>query len=939
MREEMNVTIDDKTITVEQGITILEAARSAGIYIPALCSHSHLPSSRSVKPFDIVYRGSQELKNDGSATEYEGCQLCLVKIDGVDELVTSCTTEVTDGMVVHTNTPEIQQKRRDNLKPILAEHPNVCLACDRKEDCDPFRGSIRKAEVVTGCEFCPNNLRCELQEVAEYIGVDPATPSYEFKNLPVVKDDPFFERNYNLCIGCTRCVRACQDVRGNSAIGLVFRNGTVVVGSKAPTLEESGCQFCGACVDVCPTGALTEWANKWEGVAQDKILTTCPYCGVGCQLEIETKNARIIRVNPIENAVNEGQACVKGKFGILEYVHHPERLRIPLIKRNGEFEEATWDEALDVIAERMASYNPNEVAVISSAKATNEDNYVAQKFARAVLGTNNVDHCARLCHASTVAGLAECFGAGAMTNSIDEIRHANCILAIGTNTTYAHPVIGMMVRQAARNGLDLIVANPREIELVQDANIFLQHHPGSDVALLMGMMRVIVDEGLHDKAFIEERCENFEEFADSLAQFDLERVEALTGVPQDKIVEAARLYATKKPSSILYAMGITQHSHGTDNVMATANLAMLTGNVGKLSTGVNPLRGQNNVQGACDLGALPNVYTGYQSVVNEEIRKKFEDAWDTYLPREAGLTLLEILDAAYRKEIKGLYLIGENPLLSDPDASHAREALEALDFFVAQDIFLSETAQLADVVLPSTSFAEKDGTFTNTDRRVQRVREVIKPIGESRPDWLITCQIAQRMGAKGFAFEDPCQIMEEFRTLTPSYAGITYERLENGGIQWPCPAIDHPGTPFLHAEKFTRGKGRFVALEYRAPAELPDDDYPLVLTTERSRYHFHTGTMTRKVDGLDFLDGEGIVEINPADASLLRIKGGEKVKVVSRRGEITARVKVTDISPKQVVTMNFHFAESPTNQLTNPALDPVAKIPEFKVCAVRVEKI
>jgi len=935
----MNVTIDDTTITVEKGMTVLEAARSAGIYIPALCSHSHLPSSRTVKPFDVVYRGSQELKNDGSATEYEGCQLCLVKIDGSDELVTSCTTEVTDGMVVHTNTPEIQQKRRENLKPILAEHPNVCLSCDRKEECDPFRGSIRKAEVVTGCEFCPNNLRCELQDVAEYIGVDPATPPYEFKGLPVVKDDPFFERNYNLCIGCTRCVRACQDVRGNSAIGLVFQNGTVMVGSKAPTLEESGCQFCGACVDVCPTGALTEWANKWEGVAQEKIRTTCPYCGVGCQLEIETKNGRIIRINPLEDAVNEGQACVKGKFGILEYVHHPERLRIPLIKRNGEFEEATWDEALDLIAERMAGYNPNEAAVISSAKATNEDNYVAQKFARAVLGTNNVDHCARLCHASTVAGLAQCFGAGAMTNSIDEIRHANSILAIGTNTTYAHPVIGMMVQQAARNGLNLIVANPREIELVQDADLFLQQNPGSDVALLMGMMRVIVDEGLHDKAFIEERCENFEEFTDSLSQFDLERVEELTGVPKDKIVEAARLYATKKPSSILYAMGITQHSHGTDNVIATANLAMLTGNVGKLSTGVNPLRGQNNVQGACDLGALPNVYTGYQSVVNEEIRKKFEDAWDTYLPREAGLTLLEILDAAYRKEIKGLYLIGENPLLSDPDASHAREALEALDFFVAQDIFLSETAQLADVVLPSTSFAEKDGTFTNTDRRVQRVRTAVQPRGESRADWLITCQIAQRMDAKGFDFEDPSQIMEEIRTVTPSYAGITYERLESGGIQWPCPTLDHPGTPFLHAEKFTRGKGRFIPLEYRAPAELPDDDYPLVLTTERSRYHWHTGTMTRRVDGLDFLDGEGIVEINPADASALGIDAGERVKIVSRRGEIMARAKVTEVSPAQVVTMNFHFAESPTNQLTNPALDPVAKIPEFKVCAVRVEKM
>jgi len=538
-----------------------------------------------------------------------------------------------------------------------------------------------------------------------------------------------------------------------------------------------------------------------------------------------------------------------------------------------------------------------------------------------------------------VAGLAACFGAGAMTNSVDEISGATCIFAIGTNTTYAHPVIGMKVKQASKGGAKLIVANPREIELVQYADVWLRHNPGSDVALLMGMMRVIVDEDLHDTEFIEERCENFDEFRESLTKFDLESVEEITGVPKDKIVEAARVYTTNTPSSILYAMGITQHSHGTDNVMAVANLAMLTGNVGRPSTGVNPLRGQNNVQGACDMGALPNVYTGYQVVVNEEIRKKFEDAWGTYLPREPGLTLLEMLDAAHRKEIKALYLIGENPILSDPDACHAQESLEALDFLVAQDIFMSETAQLADVVLPSASFAERDGTFTNTDRRILRVRKAIEPVGDSQPDWWITCQIAQRMGGKGFDFKDSSQIMEEICALTPSYAGITHERLESGGIHWPCPTADHPGTPTLHTEKFARGRGRFIPLEYRPSAELPDDEYPLLLTTERSRYHFHTGTMTRKISGLDALDGEGMVEINPDDASRLGIRDGEMVKVKSRRGEVMAKARLTEISPVKVVTMNFHFAESPTNQLTNPALDPVAKIPEFKVCAVRVEKV
>ena len=938
--EKINVTIDGTTITVEQGTTVLEAARSVGIYIPALCSHPNLPSSRQVTPYSVVYRGEDELKNDNSLTEYEGCQLCLVKVEGVNDLATSCTTEVSDGMVVQTNTEEIQQKRRENLNIILSEHPNVCLACDRKEECDPFRGSIRKAAVITGCEFCPNNNRCELQEVAAYIGVDESTPPYEFKGLPVVKSDPFFERNYNLCIGCTRCVRACQEVRGNSAIGLVFQNGKVVVGSTSPTLEESGCQFCGACVDVCPTGALTEWINKWEGDAERRVLTTCPYCGVGCQLELLVKKDRIIGVSPKgDGTVNQGQACVKGKFGIVEYVHHPERLTSPLIRKNGNFVEATWDEALDLITERMGSYNPNEVAVISSAKCTNEENYVAQKFARVVLGTNNVDHCARLCHASTVAGLSQSFGAAAMTNSIDEIKHAKCILAIGTNTTDAHPVIGMDVKNASKNGAKLIVANPREIELVQYADLWLQQNPGSDVALLMGMMRVIVDENLSDKDFIEARCENFDAFRDSLKEFDLESVEKITGVPKDKIVEAARIYATDKPSTLLYAMGITQHTHGTDNVIATANLAMLTGNIGKPSTGVNPLRGQNNVQGACDLGALPNVFTGYQSVENEDIRKKFEDAWGTHLPREIGITLTEMFEEAYKKEIKAIYLIGENPILSDPDARHVKESLETLDFFVVQDIFMSETAQLADVVLPSASFVERDGTFTNTDRRVQRVRKAIEPIGKSKPDWEITCQIAQKMGGKGFDFQDPSQIMDEMARLTPSYGGISFERLENGGIPWPCPDKDHPGTPILHTEKFTRGKGKFIPLEYRPSAELPDDDYPLLLTTERSRYHFHTGTMTRKVRGLDALVSEGMVEINPKDASALGISDGEMVKVISRRGNITAKAKVTEVSPVKVVTMNFHFAESPTNQLTNPALDPVAKIPEFKVCAVKVEKI
>jgi len=538
-----------------------------------------------------------------------------------------------------------------------------------------------------------------------------------------------------------------------------------------------------------------------------------------------------------------------------------------------------------------------------------------------------------------VAGLAASFGSGAMTNSLSEIKEANCILVIGSNTTAAHPVIAYEIKKAVRNGAKLIIANPMKIDLCDYAHIWLRHFPSSDVALLMGMMKVILDEGLAEQTFINECCENFDAFKESLKNFNLDFVEKVTGVPRNIIIEAARIYATFKPATILYAMGITQHSHGTDNVIATANLAMLTGNVGKPSTGVNPLRGQNNVQGACDLGALPNVYTGYQRVDNPDLQKKFEVAWREDLSPTPGLTLTEMLDAACNRRIKAIYIMGENPILSDPDANHTKKALESLDFLVVQDLFLSETAQLADVVLPAASFAEKDGTFTNTERRIQRVREAIKPVGNSKPDWWIICQLAQKMGAQTFDFEHPSEIMEEIAKLTPSYGGVNYERLEEYGLQWPCPTKDHPGTPILHMDKFARGLGKFTPLQYRTPAELPDKEYPLILTTGRGLYHFHTGTMTRKVTGLNTIEPEGLVEINPSDASYLKIKDGNLVKVASRRGEVTAKAKVTEKSPPNVVYMTFHFAESAANLLTNMALDPVAKIPEFKFCAVRIERV
>jgi len=525
-----------------------------------------------------------------------------------------------------------------------------------------------------------------------------------------------------------------------------------------------------------------------------------------------------------------------------------------------------------------------------------------------------------------------------MTNSIGEIDNAGTIFVIGSNTTAAHPVISHRMRRAAQNGTTLIVVNPKEIDLVQASDYFLQPKPGSDTAFLMGMCRYIVENDLHDKKFIEKTTEEFDKFEESLEEFTPEFVEGITGVPWEQIALIARVFATKKPASIFYAMGITQHSHGTDNVMAVANLAMLTGSVGKPSTGVNPLRGQNNVQGACDLGGLPNVYPGYQRVDDPAIQEKFEKAWGTDLSSDVGLTHTEIFDAILEGDIKSLYMVGENPVLTEADAKHARKALEELDFLVSQDIFLTESGQYADVVLPAASFAEKEGSFTNTERRVQRVRQVIPPRGNSKPDWWITSQIAKVMGEEGFDYQDPVEIMAEINQVSPIYGGITYERIEDVGLQWPCRDEKDPGTPYLHKGKFSRGKGKFVPLKYKPSAEIADRTYPLILTTDRSLYHYHT-VMTRRVEGLDELDSEELIKMHPSDAEQYGVEDGQWVEISSRRGKVKARAQVTDICQPGMVSMTFHFVEAPTNEITNPALDPIAKIPETKVSAVKITPI
>ncbi len=772
---------------------------------------------------------------------------------------------------------------------------------------------------------CKAAIDCDLRKLASEYDVHPP-PIVEEYRYPVDYSHPFIERDPNKCIACGLCVATCRELQGVGAISLSYRVNEF----------ESICESCGNCVASCPTGTLV---SKKALTPSHEIKTICPYCGCGCGIYLGVAGSRIVNVRgDFDNPANSGRLCVKGRFGY-DFINHPERLTEPLMKRNGEFVKTGWEEALNFVANEFTKYKPDEVAVLSSARCTNEENYVVQKFSRAVLKTNSVDHCARLCHAPTVAGLVKSFGSGAMTNSIGEIRNAKCIFSIGSNTTETHPIIGLEIKRAVQNGSTLIVANPKKIDLVNISDVWIRQKPGSDVALLMGMCRVILDEELFDRDFFEKRCENFEGFRNSLAAFTPEFVEKVTGIPWDKIAEAARIYAKNSPASILFAMGITQHSHGTDNVLAVANLAMLTGNVGKESAGVNPLRGQNNVQGACDLGALPNVYPGYQRVNDESAQKKFEEAWGVQLDPNPGLTVTEIIDAAYSGQIKALYIVGENPMLSDPDINHVKEALLRLELLVVNDIFLTETAQFAHVVFPAASFAEKDGTYTNTERRVQRIRKAIEPVGESRPDWWIIGEVAKRMKAKGFEFSQPSEIMEEIASLTPIYGGIHYSRLEEVGLQWPCPTKDHPGTKFLHEGSFSRGLGCFAPLRYRPPAELPDEEYPLVLTTARMLYHFHTGTMTRKVEGLNIIRPRERIEINPLDAKRLNIAHDDKVTVTSRRGSVTGSAFITENVAPGVISMSFHFAETPTNALTNPVLDPQSKIPELKVCAVKVEKV
>jgi formate dehydrogenase alpha subunit len=893
----ISLTLDRRRALVPEGASILDAARSLGIAIPTLC---HMPS---LPPQPV-------------------CRVCLVRVDhdGAAQLRTACSTRVAEGMEVLADAEEAVMARRFVLELLLADHP---------EDCE--------ADAGIG--------RCDLHALARRHGL--AASRFGRRRPPIPLDDshPFIRVDLDRCILCRRCVRACGEIQGHHVLGIAERGDrSVVIADDGAPLGASTCVSCGECVAYCPTGAIRERyrAVKAGQGASKAVTTICPYCGCGCQLDLHVRDGRVSMVGSnFDGPANRGSLCAKGRFGH-QFIHSPDRLTTPLIREGSRFREATWADALDLVAARLREtigrYGPDAVAVAASAKATNEENYLLQKLARAAIGTNNVDHCARLCHAPTGTALLAAFGSAAGTNSFDDLDQAKALLVIGSNTTEQHPIAALPMKRLVERGVPLIVIDPRRIEMARLATIHLAIRPGSDLAVLNAMACVVLDEGLWDRAFVEERTEGFEAMRETVRRYTPEMAAALSGVDADLLRRAARLYATRRPASIYYTMGVTQHTSGHQTVLAIANLAMLTGNVGSAGAGVNPLRGQNNVQGACDMGALPNALAGYQPLDDRAVRARFEAAWGRPIPGRPGLALTQILGREGPRSVRALYLVGENALLTEPDMSVTETVMRGLDLLVVQDLFLTDTARLADVVLPAASFAEKDGTFTNTERRVQRIRKAVEPPGLAMADWQIVSALSERLGYP-MRYAHPAEIMAEIARLVPIYGGISYDRLDSGSLQWPCPDAGHPGTPVLYTTRFARGRGRFHPVEWLPPNEVPDADFPLTLTTGRTLYQYHTGTMSRRSEGLNVLEPDAYVEVNPEDAARMKLSDGAPVAVATRRGRVVVKVRVGDAVPPGLLFTTFHFAEAPANRLTNPALDPIALIPEFKVCAARLERV
>ncbi len=899
----INIQINGRPIVAEEGSTILENALANGFHIPTLCYDSRL-------------------------VPFGGCRMCLVEVEGFPGPLTACTTPVQEGMKITTESEELYELRRNTLKIILANHPNDCMVCQKSGE-------------------------CELQELAYRFDLgDVAWETSKFRKYPISDDNPFIQWDRNKCIMCGRCVRACAELVCDFAIGFDDRGFQCTVNTPfREPLQQGLCEFCGTCVSVCPTGALLEKESIGKGRVweYEKTLSTCNYCGTGCQMYYHKspRTGRIARVTGAATGpVNHGLLCVKGKFGF-EYIHHPDRLTRPLIKKNGVHVEASWEEAVALVAKRLSEikdkYGPDSIGFLSSSRCTNEENYLMQKIARAAVGTNNVDNCARICHSPSVAGLSAAFGSGAATNSFEQIYDADVLFVIGSNTTEAHPILGMKVKQAVARGAKLIVGDPRRIELVKFgfADIWLNLLPGSNVALLSAMMNVIIGEGLEDRDFIKKRTEGFEEFKKGVMKYTPESVAKVTGVAPHLIREAARTYAGAERAMLIYSLGMTEHTQGSENVMYMGNLALLTGNVGRPGTGINPLRGQNNVQGACDMCALPNAFVGYQKVTDPKARAKFEKAYGRKMSPNVGFTSTEMFQFKIPEgKIKAMLILGEDPAQTEPNILHIRKSLEQLEFLVVIEIFPSETTPYADVILPGASAVEKCGTFTNGERRVQLVQKSIEPLA-GQADWETLCRISTTMGYP-MDYSHPSEIWDEVAKLADHmFGGMNYKRMKYSGLQWPCPTPDHPGTETMYIRKFNTpsGKGVFNFREHKGPDELPDRQYPLFLTTGRRRQHYNNGSMSRRNASILEMWPEETIEINPADASALGIVDGDMVKVSSRRGSVEVKTHVTDRSQKGITYMSFHYDDCLTNILTNDALCPIAKTPEYKVCAIRVEKL
>ena len=901
-----SLKINGRPVTVEDGSTILQAAKTLGIFIPTFCQDDF---------------GRLPAVHCSNCTEYGDCKMCSCQVEGEDNLLTACNTLVKEGMVVWTESKEVKEARVGILNRMLASHPLDCVNCRKLGE-------------------------CKLQRYCEMYGVKEKQYTIDLPHREKDMSNRYYYQDLDKCIRCGKCVRTCRELVGVNALKMVQKGAyAYLMPNGGEDMSQTDCVSCGNCVSVCPVGALMpKFQNDFRYWETKKVRSTCAYCGVGCQIDFYVKDGKIVDAQPADGPSNQGLLCVKGKFGY-DFINHKDRITSPLIRKNGKLVPASWEEAFSLVAGKILEvkkeFGPDAIAGFASARTINEDNYLFQKFIRAAVGTNNVDHCARLCHSSTVSGLATTLGSGAMTNSIAEVKDAEVIFVTGSNTTDAHPVMGMFMRQAKKAGKKLIVADPKRIELADLADIYLQINPGTSVALSNGMLHVIFEEGLEDKEYIEKHTEGIEELRESVKAYTPERVAEICGLDKQLIIDAARMYASSHKSYIAYAMGITQHLNGSDNVASMSNLALVTGNLGHKGCGVNPLRGQNNVQGACDMGALPTDYPAYQKVFDPKAQEKFEKAWGVSLSPVKGYTVTEAIPAILEDKVKLLYVMGENPAVSDPDTNHVKKALEKA-FVVVQDLFVTETAEYADVVFPATAFAEKEGTFTNTERRVQMLRPAVPRKGDCKDDWEILMEVMNRIG---YACHYDCteDIFNEMRTVTPSYAGITYEKItrDGQGVCWPCPTEDHPGTPILHMNGPIRngGVGLLKPMEWLPSPETQNPDYPVTLMACRLLYHYHTRTMTDKTHAIHDTAPRNFIEINHEDAAAWNIAEGEWIKATSPRGSIYVEARLVDTLERGVAWMPFHYADGANVLSDSHNLDPIAKIPGFKQIGIKIDKV